>query len=75
MKAMDQNQISVLSGKVIAIVCGIGGGMGKYMLQVNTEAPFIIKLSQAGATALVCGLLGAAGKYLFDIIIKRKPKL
>lgn len=73
MKSMDQNQISLLSGKVIAVICGIGGGMGKYMLQVNAEVPFMIKLSQAGVTALVCGILGAAGKYLFDLIVK-KPK-
>jgi hypothetical protein len=60
------------SGKVIAIICGIGGGMGRYLLQ--TDATYLIKLSQAGVTALVCGLLGAAGKYLFDLMVKQLKK-
>jgi hypothetical protein len=63
---MDQS-----SNKLWSALCGVGGGMGKYFLQIN-DAPFIIKLCQAGATALLCGLLGAMGKYLFDSIMKRK---
>jgi hypothetical protein len=60
------------SSKVVSVVCGIGGGMGRYLLQ--TDAAYLIKLSQAGVTALVCGLLGAAGKYLFDLIVKQLKK-
>jgi hypothetical protein len=59
------------SNKLVSILCGVGGGMGKYFLQMN-NAPFIIKLCQAGATALLCGLLGALGQHLFKIIVKRK---
>lgn len=57
--------------KLVGILCGIGGGMGRYLLQIS-DAPFIVKLCQAGTTALVCGVLGAMGKHLYDLIIKRK---
>lgn len=59
------------SSKLVSVLCGVGGGMGKYFLQIN-NAPFIVKLCQAGVTALLCGLLGAMGKHLFDLIVRRK---
>lgn len=59
------------SNKFVSALCGLGGGMGKYFLQINSE-PFMVKFCQAGATALLCGLLGALGQYLFKIIIRRK---
>ena len=55
--------------KMVAVLCGIGGGMGKYLLDAQLSFPE--KLLQAAITAFICGLLGAAGKYLFDLL---KPK-
>jgi hypothetical protein len=64
-KAMDNG-----NGRLIGIICGLTGGMSKYLLQIN-EQPYLTKLFQAGVTALICGLLGAAGKHLYDLM-KRK---
>lgn len=54
-------------GRLTAMICGIGGGMTKYIMQIN-EAPFLVKLFQAGITALICGFLGMLGKWAFDFI-------
>ena len=54
------------NGKAAAFLCGIGGGMTKYIIQV--DAPFMVKLFQAGVTALICGFLGMAGKWAFDYL-------
>jgi phage shock protein PspC (stress-responsive transcriptional regulator) len=58
--------------RVFAILCGITGGMGKYLLIDTTTSTYIVKLAQAGLTAFVCGLLGAAGKSIWDRFVKSK---
>lgn len=63
------------SNRLVAIVCGITGGMGKYLF-IDATSTYIIKLAQAGITALICGLMGAVGKYVVDLFWPRlfKPK-
>lgn len=59
---------------LVGILCGISGGMLKYFIQLN-EAPFMIKILEAGFTALLCGAAGAIGKHLVDkYYIHRKTK-
>jgi hypothetical protein len=63
----------ISNGRLIAFFCGIGGGMTKYIVQIN-ETPFAAKLFEAGVTAIVCGFLGMAGKWLFDFIKNKISK-
>lgn len=58
--------------RLFAIICGVTGGMGKYLLIDTTSSTYLIKLAQAGLTAFVCGLLGAAGKSIWDRVVKSK---
>jgi hypothetical protein len=62
------------NGTIWGMLCGIGGGLTKYFLQIHDQ-PFVIKLCEAGITALVCGALGAAGKHLYDFAKKKFLKL
>lgn len=58
----------------IGIVAGILGGLGKYLLQIQT--PFLLNILGAIITAMLCGAAGVAGKegYLLvkNFIKKRK---
>jgi hypothetical protein len=67
---MEHNNNNSLFG----FACGAFGGLTKYFfLQIN-EAPYMMKLLEAGITALICGALGAIGKYLVDKYIIKKHK-
>lgn len=50
----------------LGAICGVGGGMINYVLQLNIEATFFVKLLEAGATAFICGFLGVLGKTAYD---------
>lgn len=52
--------------------CGITGGMGKYLLDINDFSPFLLKMLGAGITAFMCGVLGAMGKHLYDYLKRLK---
>jgi hypothetical protein len=55
------------NGKGAAFLCGIGGGMTKYIMQFN-DAPYFARLLEAGVTAFICGFLGMAGKWGWDYL-------
>jgi uncharacterized membrane protein YeiH len=57
--------------KMVAIICGIGGGMVKIMYFLQTPMSFTEKAFEAGVIAFICGLAGATAKYLFDLIVKQ----
>lgn len=52
----------------IGIICGMFGGVGKYLLQIQT--PFLLNIIGAIITAFICGLAGVAGKEFFLLIKK-----
>lgn len=54
------------SGKLVAVVSGLIGGMGKYLL-FSSPHP-LTQFFTAVITALFCGLAGAAGKHIYDIL-------
>lgn len=69
MKAMEHN---MESDKPIAFICGMAGGMIKFISgSIILNASFVLALLEAGATAMVCGFLGVAGKHLFNSIRKK----
>lgn len=47
----------------IGIISGITGGLGKYLLQIQT--PFLLNILGAIITAMLCGAAGVAGKEGF----------
>jgi hypothetical protein len=53
-------------------VAGIGGGCFHYLLQINVDASFLLKLTEAGVTALVCGAAGIIGK---EVVVYVKAKI
>lgn len=56
----------------VGLFAGLIGGLGKYLLQVNTT-PAYLNIIQAVFTALLCGAAGVAGKEIYQVI-KRKIK-
>jgi len=54
----------------LAALCGILGGMVKFLQVSVIEVTWWEKTLQAGGTALICGFLGVAGKELFVFIKK-----
>jgi hypothetical protein len=53
-------------------VAGIGGGCFHYLLQINVDVAFMVKLGEAGITAMVCGAAGIIGK---EIVVFIKAKI
>jgi hypothetical protein len=61
----------MLHDRMVAIICGIGGGMVKIIYFLQSPMSFLDKALEAGTIAFICGLAGAAAKYLFDLIVKQ----